>query len=345
MNGHDIIVVGASAGGVEALTNLVRGLPRELPASVFIVLHIAAQSPSILPEILTRAGNLPATHAVDGERIEHGRIYVAPPDQHLLIEEGYVHVVRGPRENRHRPAVDPMFRSAALAYGTRVVGIVLTGALDDGTAGMRSLKSRGGVSVIQDPQEAIYPSMPRSVERNVKVDYCLPLAEIPPLIVRLASEAADAGEYPVPDDLKTEVKIAEQTMNTTEFIESVEKLGTRSLFTCPECHGLLWEMNDGELLRFRCHVGHAFSIESLMAEQSEVLENALWSALRSLEEKVALARNMAQRAWERNYAKAARKFEERAQEAEQQAQSVRNLLLSGRGLTPDTLVDETAGAD
>ena len=345
MTAHDIIVVGASAGGVEALSQLVRGLPRDLPASVFIVLHISAQSPSILPEILSRAGNLPAAHAANGEAIEHGRIYVAPPDQHLLIEEGYVHVVRGPRENRHRPAVDPMFRSAALAYGPRVVGVILTGALDDGTAGMRSLKMRGGLSVIQDPREALYPGMPRSVEQNVQVDYCLPMAEIPPLLVRLANEAIVKGEYPVPDDLKTEAKIAEQNMNSQELIESVEQLGTRSLFTCPECHGLLWEMNDGKLLRFRCHVGHAFSVDSLMAEQTEVLEDALWSALRSLEEKVALARNMAQRAWERNFTKAAQKFEEKAREAEQQAQAVRHLLLSGRGLTTDTLVDETAGAD
>ena len=341
MAGHDIIVVGASAGGVEALSQLVRGLPRDLPAALFIVLHISPHGPSILPEILSRAGKIPAAHAVDGEAIKHGRIYVAPPDQHLLIEDSYVHVVHGPKENRHRPAVDPMFRSAALVYGPRVIGVVLTGALDDGAAGMHFVKTRGGISVIQDPEEALYPGMPRSVQANTGVDYSLPLAEIPPLLVRLASEAADEGEYPVSDDLKTEAKIAKQNMNSLELIESVEKLGDRSLFTCPECHGLLWELNDGELMRFRCHVGHAFSVDSLMAEQSEVLENALWSALRALEEKVALARRMAQRAWERSFSRAAQKFEEKARDAEQDAEAVRKLLLSGRGLTPDTLVDNT----
>ncbi|HMF55355.1 MAG TPA: chemotaxis protein CheB [Pyrinomonadaceae bacterium] len=226
MSGHDIIVIGASAGGVEALSNLARNLPVDLPASVFIVLHVPAQTPSILPQILSRAGPLRAAHAVDNEPIRPGRIYVAPPDNHMLVERDYVRIVRGPKENRYRPAVDPMFRSAARNHGTRVVGVILTGALDDGTAGMRAVKSRGGKTVIQDPKEALYSGMPGSAQMNVKIDYCLPLAEIAPLLARLAHEPAEEeGACLVPDDLETEAKIAEQDLNTVELIRSVEKLG------------------------------------------------------------------------------------------------------------------------
>lgn len=191
MPGHDIIVIGASAGGVQALKTLVGSLPRKLPASIFVVLHIPAESPSLLPEILSRAGPLEAVQAVDGIEIEHRCIYIAPPDHHLLIEHGHVRVVRGPKENRHRPAVDPLFRSAAQIYGTRVVGVILTGGLDDGTAGLLAVKRRGGIAVVQDPDEALYPGMPSSALANVEVDYRLPLSSIGPLLVRLASEQVE----------------------------------------------------------------------------------------------------------------------------------------------------------
>jgi len=215
--------------------------------------------------------------------------------------------------------------------GPRVVGVILTGALDDGTVGMRALKSRGGIGIVQDPEEALYPGMPRSAMENARVDYVLPLAEIAPLLVRLANEPADEeGEYPVPDDVKIEGKIAEQGMNSEQMIQSVEQLGKTSAFTCPECHGTLWELHDGEMIRFRCHVGHAFSADSLEAEQSESLEDALWSALRALEEKVALTRKMAKRARERNNQVAARSFEDKANVASQHAEIVRDILLNGR---------------
>ncbi|HEY0543911.1 MAG TPA: chemotaxis protein CheB [Pyrinomonadaceae bacterium] len=331
MPGHDIIVVGASAGGVEALSRLARGLPHNLPASLFVVLHISAQMPSILPQILTRAGSLPAAHAVDGERIERGRIYVAPPDNHLLLEDGHMRVVHGPKENRYRPAVDPLFRSAAIAYGTRVVGVVLTGALDDGTTGMLAVKKRGGTSVIQDPREAMYSGMPQNVAQNVEVDYRLPIDEIAPLLVRLSDQPAlEEGAYPVTDELRIENRIAEQEMDTEGLLKSVGELGALSSFTCPECHGTLWELRHGELLRFRCHVGHAFSAESLVVEQSQELENALWSALRSLEEKATLTRRMAKRARERRMERAADNFEAKAESAARHAEVVRQVLLNGR---------------
>ena len=331
MPGHDIIVVGASAGGVEALMSLLRELPIDLRASVFIVLHIPAQTPSLLPSILDRVTPLKVSHAINGERIEHGRVYVAPPDNHLLVERGFVRVLRGPKENRHRPAVDPLFRSAAVSYGTRVVGVILTGALDDGTVGMRAVKLRGGIGMVQDPNEALYPGMPRRAMENAKIDYSLPLTEISPLLVRLAREQAEEdGRYPVPDDLKLEARIAEQEMDAEDFIKSVDQLGKISAFTCPDCHGALWELRDGELVRFRCHVGHAFSADSLEAEQSEALEGALWSALRALEEKMALTRRMAHRAREHNNLMTANSFEVKARVAEQHAEMLRDILLNGR---------------
>jgi|SRR5882724_1676203 len=188
MPGHEIIVVGASAGGVEALMKLVHGLSRNLAASVFIVLHLPAQGSSVLPSILKHAGILNAQHPIDQQKIEMGNIYVAPPDHHLLIEQGLIRVVRGPKENRHRPAIDALFRSAAIAYGAQVVGVVLTGALDDGTAGLLAIKQRNGIAIVQDPNDAIYPDMPRSALKHVAVDYCVPIAEIGPLLVRLVNE-------------------------------------------------------------------------------------------------------------------------------------------------------------
>jgi two-component system chemotaxis response regulator CheB len=184
--GHDIIVIGASAGGVEALSALVENVPANIPAAVFVVVHFPAQSTSVLPQLLTRAGQLPAVHANDGEAIQTGRIYIAPPDFHMVLERGSMSVVRGPRENHSRPAIDPLFRSAALAYGPRVVGAILSGTLGDGTAGLAAVKRRGGIAVVQDPEEAPFPDMPRNALQYVRADYVLPLAEIPPLLVRVS---------------------------------------------------------------------------------------------------------------------------------------------------------------
>jgi two-component system chemotaxis response regulator CheB len=278
----------------------------------------------MMPEILNRLGRLPAHHAVDGKAIEYGRIYLAPPDHHLLVESERVRVVRGPKENRSRPAADPLFRSAAWAFGTRVVGVVLTGALDDGTAGLAAIKRRGGVAVAQDPEEALYSGMPRSAVENVDVDYCLPLAGIAPLLTRLAyTPADDESIYPISEILSIETRI--ERMEQSEM-EDVEKLGSPSVFTCPECSGTLWELKDGDLLRFRCHVGHAFSAESLMAEQGEELESALWAALRSLEENAALSRRMAERARERNHQISLIRYEDNARQIEQHASVIREVL-------------------
>jgi two-component system, chemotaxis family, protein-glutamate methylesterase/glutaminase len=207
MPGHDIIVVGASAGGVEALRVLVGKLPRDLPAAVLVVLHVSPEHKSILPRILTGAGPLPAEHAKDGELLEPGRIYVAPPDRHMVVDDGVVRLTRSPPERGHRPAVDSLFHSAARFHGARVVGVVLSGALDDGTAGLVAVKKRGGVTVVQDPEEALCADMPRSALEHLEVDYCLPTAQIAALIDKLAHQKVDVHS-PIPPPLERETKIA-----------------------------------------------------------------------------------------------------------------------------------------
>src|SRR5499433_1163201 len=327
MPNRDIIVIGTSAGGVEALREIARGLPPDLAAAVFIVIHLPSTSNSALPEILNRCGPLRANHAIDGEAIRRGRIYIAPPDHHLMVERNQVRVLRCPKVNRMRPAADPLFRSAARAYGPRVVGVVLTGTLDDGTAGLLAIKRRGGVVAAQDPQDALYPGMPRSALENVAVDYCLPLSGIPPLLAKLAgTPAPDEDNYPVSEELKIETGI---TLAESGYMESVDKLGDPSVFTCPECSGVLWELRDQKLIRFRCHVGHAFSTESLMADQSEALENALWAALRALEEQAALCRRLVQQSRRRNQTLSASRFEKNAKQLEQHGEILRGVLQEG----------------
>jgi two-component system, chemotaxis family, protein-glutamate methylesterase/glutaminase len=311
---HDTVVIGASAGGVEALTAIVSRFPASLPAAVFVVIHLTVNSPSVLPQILQRAGPLPAAFASDGEMIQHGHIYIAPPDHHLLIARGHMRVVRGPKENRHRPSADVLFRTAASTYGPRVVGVVLTGALDDGTLGLQAVKRRGGLAVVQAPHDALVPSMPRSALESVKVDYCLPLAEIAPLLVQLTREPME--------------KVLESMEGNMAEPEHEELPELTSGFTCPDCHGALWELRDGELIRFRCRVGHTFSPDSLLEGQSEALERALWSAIRGLEERAALTRQLGQRMRERGILSTATRFDERAQEMEQQATLLRQYVLN-----------------
>lgn len=325
---RDIIVIGASAGGVQALSALVAALPRGLPAAVFIVLHIPAAPPSLLPNILSRDALMPVSHAKDAELIEHGRIYIAPPDQHLLIAESHIKLVHGPKENFHRPSIDTLFRSAARWAGSRVIGVVLTGARDDGTVGMRAIKQCGGVTIVQDPIEATFPSMPTSVMQDIRVDYSVLLSEIGPLLTRLVQQpAAEEGGQPLAEEVEIETKIAGQEMDSGELIASVERLGRVSKLTCPECHGALWEINDEDLLRFRCHVGHAFSAESLSDGQAENLEVALWSAVRALEEQMILARRIVERARKANHIRTATTFERRAEEAKRNSGILRQLLL------------------
>lgn len=266
---RSIVVIGASAGGVEALKYLVAELPLDLQAAVFIVLHVGPSSH--LAEILDRAAPLPAADAISGEEIRNGSIYVAPPGNHMLVHEGHLLLRRGPRENLARPAIDPLFRSAACSYGARVIGVVLTGSLSDGTAGLRAIKACGGVSVVQDPADAIVPDMPLSAMRNVEIDHCVPLAQMARLLIKLVGE--DAGQTPeIPSRIRLEAAIAAQEYGS---MKTEEKLGTPSVFICPECHGPLWEIEDGPLIRYRCHTGHAFTADVMLEAQSEEADQIL----------------------------------------------------------------------
>ncbi|MBV8232685.1 MAG: chemotaxis protein CheB [Planctomycetaceae bacterium] len=328
MANHEIIVIGASAGGVEALAALVQGLPADLPASLFVVLHLGPHSASVLPQILSQKGTLPARHARDGEAIEPGRIYVASPDRHLLVRHGRVRVSLGPKENSLRPAADPLFRSAAQAYGRRVVGVVLSGTLDDGTAGLQAIKSRGGVTIVQDPRDALFAGMPRSALEGVTIDHCLPITEIAPLLVRLAYEPVKGGgEQPMSDEYEKEAEIAEFDLAVIQ--DDAQRPGVPSGFACPDCGGALWELHEGELIRYRCRVGHAWSPSSLLAEQSEALESALWTALRALEERAALSERVAERFALRGHTRPTERFREQAAESRRRAALIRQVLLNG----------------
>lgn len=334
--GHDIIVIGASAGGVETLSRLVSDLPGDLPAALFIVLHIPPDSPSLLPSILNRHSQLKALHPDDNTPIERGYIYIAPPNNHLIIEGNNVRIIRGPRENRHRPAVDPLFRSAAYTYGSRVIGIILSGALDDGTAGLLAIKRQGGLAVVQDPKEAFYTGMPSSAIQNVNVNYICPVGEMGFLLQRLVLEPAFISTPPKPNGvIRKEIKVAEFDINT---IEDDNRPGDPSQFSCPECGGVLWEIQDGELARYRCRVGHAFSVESMQAEQVAALENALWVALKTIEENISLTKRMIKTARERQQSWLIKRFAERMADAEQNARVLRDVIAKSRVIDePDEL--------
>jgi len=329
MAGHDIVVVGASAGGVEALTSLVSDLPPNLPAALFVVLHISPEGPSRLPEILSRSGVLPAVHPEDGEHIEHGKIYIAPPDYHLLLEQGCIKVIRGPKENRHRAAIDPLFRSAAHAYRGRVAGVILTGGLDDGTSGLFTIKQKGGIAIVQDPQEALYPSMPRSALAHVEIDYTLPLKKIAPLLVHTAFAHISEGDLQASQEVLRECDEDKVTAMEENDLQQEELKGYPSVFSCPECGGVLWEMQSGTVQRFRCRVGHAFSTESMLIEQSEELDKTLWMALKTLEEKVELLQRLIDNANQHGRTWLAQSFEARLKEAQRHAQILRQLLVEG----------------
>jgi two-component system chemotaxis response regulator CheB len=311
---RDIVVIGASAGGVGAVLRLVAKLPEDLPAAVFIVIHLAPGYPSRLPELIMARGRLRASHPVDGETLRPGHVYVAPPDNQLLVRAGYMNVLRGPKENGHRPSVDLLFRTAAASYGPRVIGVVLTGYLDCGTAGLLSIKARGGVAIVQEPGEAEAPPMPESAIAHVKVDHVAPLDEIAELLVRLTREAA----VPTPRQVPSEQMELEG-----------DEPGVPAPLVCPTCQGVLTEAHVGDFQAFRCHVGHAFSLGSVVGEQAESVERALWAAVRALEESAALTQRLAGRA--QGYLR--QRFEEKELDQRQQAEVIKGLLTSRQRLS------------
>lgn len=325
---RDLVVVGASAGGVEALVQLLRGLPPDLSAAVLVVLHMPPGAHSALPAILGRVCNLPVAQAADGTRLEPGTVTVALPDQHLIVVDGHVALSRGPRENGHRPAVDVLFRSAARVAGRRVVAIVLSGVLDDGTAGMIAVRARGGVGLVQDPADAMYPSMPRSAAAIGGAEHVAPAATMGAILADLLAEDIGAVDEPKPSDLMdTETAMANLDLDA---LTDDDRPGSPSGFGCPSCHGALFAIDEGGMERFRCRVGHAWTPEALAAEQGQAIEGALWMALRALEERAALSRRMGQRAQQRGHLLSAQGFGSRHDEAQAAAAVLRRLLQDGR---------------
>jgi two-component system chemotaxis response regulator CheB len=342
MAGHDIIVVGASAGGVEVLVELVRGLPPGLPAAVFIVCHFPAGSTSVLPDILSRSGPLLARHAHDGDPIYPGHIYIAPPDTHMQLQPGQVQLTCTARENGFRPAIDPLFRSAARAYGPRVIGVVLTGALYDGVAGLLAVRGGGGIGVVQDPRDAVVAALPQSATTIAGADHVVRTAELAPLLVKLVhTPVPNPGGSNMADPLDKMPRIVDRDM---EAQADGRRGGGLSVFTCPECGGAMWQVDESELVRFRCHVGHSYDAEALLAEQSEALEAALWTAVRTFREKSVLARQPAERERQRGHAAAAERFEDQTREATHYGQVLHQYLVSSGLVRPGPEAAPATGA-
>ena len=319
---HHVITIGTSAGGVKALKTILQSLPEDFPASIHIVQHISGETSSKLPLVLNKVSKLKAAFAQDGELILPHRVYIAPPDYHLLLQGNRHRVVRGPRENRMRPAVDPLFRSAAVTYRSYATGIILTGMLDDGTAGLGAIKACGGMAIVQDPKEAIYPSMPESAIANVAVDRIVTLKEIPAILCqRIREKPVVVTE--IPEDLLLEVAIPQDAITAPE---TMAKIGTPVTHSCPSCGGPLWQIGDRQNLRYRCHVGHAYTVRTLVEKQSEATEEALWVALRTLEERSRMLKNMSDRYAENGSSVLAESHLERSQEAFEYSILIRDLI-------------------
>jgi two-component system, chemotaxis family, protein-glutamate methylesterase/glutaminase len=325
-----IVVIGASSGGIETLRALVSALPSDFAAPICVVMHMAPQSPGVLHEILRRAGRLDAVSPKNGERLRPGTIYVAPPDFHLIVEPGELRLTRGPKENRFRPAIDPLFRSAAQSYGPGAVGVILTGNLGDGTAGLSAIKQLGGTTIVQDPRDALFPSMPESAIAHVAVDYVIPVADIPALLTTIAESHPDARREEVPLLMDVENKIAKEVDPlATDFT----KIARPSRFACPECHGVLHELVGTTPLRFRCHTGHAYSIESLLAAVNQAVEESMWNSIRALHEAAMLLESVCAKLRQDHPQDRYRELERRARETRAQADEIRKLIDSKEALT------------
>jgi len=319
---RDVVVIGASYGGVEALRKLAAELPADLPATVLVVQHTSEESPAVLADLLGARGGLRAVKARDGMPLERGMIVVAPPGRHMLLTEEGIRVVFGPRENRTRPAIDPLFRTAAVHYNTRAIGVVLTGLLGDGAVGLFAIARCGGVAVVQDPAEAVAADMPRRALELVPNARKLPLGELAAVISELTRQPAPPPP-PIPEALRIEVSITERIMNTQE---PAELLGKPSDFTCPECRGTIRVVDDDGMQRFRCRVGHAYSADAFVAAKEQSLEESLWVALQTLQERGQMLTQLAREERARERHDTADSFDTRAREVHRHARRLLELL-------------------
>lgn len=325
----DIVVLGASAGGVPAFQDVVTAFPANFNAAIFVVLHLAAESESFLPRILTRSGDLPAVHPNDGDPVAAGRIYCAPPDHHLFLQDSRMRVLRGPKENLHRPSIDVLFRSAAIAFNRRVIGVLMTGGDDDGAAGLKAIQECGGIAVVQDPSDCLHPEMPQSALRLLKPDFVVPIGEIGPLVRDLVAGAVRPERRSSIMSEPVEKSDADNTglprPEDSHMGHPAPKLpgGGPTSFSCPECNGTLWELQDGEILRYRCRVGHAYTAQSIIEAESDAVDRAIWEAIRVLEESASMSRRIAQKT-----PPLRERLLKRAQEREGHAKVLRNLAIN-----------------
>ena len=328
-----VVVVGASAGGIEALTTLAAGLPSDLEAAVCVVLHLAPGSESRLADIISRAGPLPAMQARGGERLTRGHVYVAPPDRHLIVRDGHVLAVRGPHENGLRPSIDVLFRSAALSFGHRTLAVVCSGSRDDGVAGASAVGARGGCVFVQDPDDSPFSALPAHTVVRDHPDRVLPLAELAGAVASAVGRLSE--EVPMSENGNNEMSVeTEYATLDAEAFEREGPPGKPSVYGCPECGGVLWEVDDAELTRFRCRVGHAYSAEGAMEAQGESVEVALWTALRALQERAQLSERLAGRMGGAGAKRSQARFQEFAREAREQADAIRRVL-AGNGSGSD----------
>ena len=343
----ELIVIGGSAGALQCLLQTVRALPGDLPAAVCVVIHTSPENPGRLPEIVQRATLLGCQYPQDSEVVRPCRVYLAPADRHLLVEPGRLRLTTGPRENGFRPAIDPLFRTAAAAYGPAVAGVVLSGSLDDGSYGLSVIQQAGGLAIVQDPDDAVMSSMPRAALRTVEADHVATAAELGPLLARLCqpeAAAAASGTLSNPGSHLPHRLFSDTAMSAdatrqdpaargTDLTETTPP-GELTPLTCPECGGTLWQEERAQQTRFSCHVGHAFSVDSLVEYHSRAVEGAMWTALRVLEEHADLQKRLADRARQQKFLGAAEQFERREQETKRQAQSLRAVLLNGLRAVP-----------
>jgi two-component system chemotaxis response regulator CheB len=316
-----VVGIGASAGGVEALIEVMRSLPADLDAAVLIVLHLGAGSASRLAEVLEREGSLPVHTAVDGEQLHAGDVKVAPPDHHLMLRDGHVAVVQGPRENFHRPSIDVLFRSLAETLAARSIGVLLSGTRTDGSAELAAIRSHGGSTIVQSPAEALFPEMP---QHAIAVDVAERVARasaIGPLIAHLVGDMPPATATPGGEEGPME-----STLNTTHGSAGTTPPGRPAVFGCPECGGSLWEIEDDSVLRFRCRIGHGYSAEELLLGQHDAVEDAFWTAIRALEESADLNESLEVRTRDRGSHHAAASFAERARDARQKSELLRDTI-------------------
>jgi two-component system, chemotaxis family, protein-glutamate methylesterase/glutaminase len=341
MANRDILAIGASAGGVEALIKLARAFPADLPASVLVTLHLSSQFRSSFDEVLTRAGPLTAGFASDGEHLRKGRIYIAPPDRHLLIDGNRIALGVGPRENNSRPAIDPMLRSAALCCCNRTVGVVLTGTLGDGASGLWAVKQCGGCTVVQDPRDAAFPEMPQTALALSQPDHVVDLEHMPALLDSLVHQSAGEPTAP-PPGMAFEVRIAKGEGGYA--MNEMDQIGPRSVLSCPDCHGVMWEVDEDGLMRYRCHVGHAYSADLMSLALDESLHRALGSAHRALEERMALAGKLYGQAERSGHRSQMSTWSERRREYEREMEVIRDAIRRMEGLAANAELRRAAGA-